>query len=102
MSLRMTTVVPDRSRQARSSNWVLLPLAVAGGIWLAARSRRRLIIVAVPIVVVAINAALFYGSTRLRVAAEPSIAVLASAGALWVLGGIRRKGGRDPSRHAAS
>ena len=67
-------------------NWVLMPMAVVGGIWLASHSRRRrLIIVMIPTLVVAINAALFYGSTRLRVAAEPSIAVLASVGALWVI-----------------
>ena len=33
----------------------------------------------VPVIVVAINATFFYGSTRIRVAAEPSIAALASA-----------------------
>jgi 4-amino-4-deoxy-L-arabinose transferase-like glycosyltransferase len=70
-------------------NWALLPFALAGAIQIAKRSRRRLIIVAVPILVVAINAALFYGSTRLRVAAEPSIAVLAALGALWVIERIR-------------
>ena len=76
-------------------NWVLLPLAVVGAIRVATRSRRRLVIVMVPVVVVAINAALFYGSTRLRVAAEPSIAALASVGALWAVESIRRRIGRD-------
>ena len=76
-------------------NWVLLPLAVVGAARVATRSRRRLIIVMVPVVVVAINAALFYGSTRLRVAAEPSIAALASAGALWAVESIRRRIGHD-------
>ena len=76
-------------------NWVLLPLAVVGAIRVATRSRRRLIIVMVPVVVVAINAALFYGSTRIRVAAEPSIAALASAGALWAIEGIRRGIGHE-------
>jgi hypothetical protein len=76
-------------------NWVLIPLAAVGALWLGRWSRRRLIIVMVPLLVVAINAALFYGSTRLRVAAEPSMAVLASAGALWVLQGMRGRTGRD-------
>jgi 4-amino-4-deoxy-L-arabinose transferase-like glycosyltransferase len=64
-------------------NWVLLPFACLGAFQLARRSRRRLAVVVVPIAVVAINAAVFYGSTRLRVAAEPSIDVLASIGAIW-------------------
>jgi hypothetical protein len=66
-------------------NWVLLPFACLGVIQLARCSKRRLLIVLVPIMVVAINAAVFYGSTRLRVAAEPSIDVLASIGLLWAM-----------------
>ena len=65
-------------------NWVLLPLALLGAVLLGRRSRRRLLIVVIPIVVVAVNAAVFFGSTRLRVAAEPSIDVLAAIGALWI------------------
>ena len=83
--------------------WVLLPLALVGAVLLGRRSGRRLLIVLVPVVVVAFNAALFYGSTRLRVAAEPSIDVLASIGTLWLGGRIvggarlgRRKAGADP------
>ena len=68
--------------------WVLLPLALLGAVLLGRRSGRRLLIVLVPVVVVALNAALFYGSTRLRVAAEPSIDILASIGALWLGGRI--------------
>lgn len=71
-------------------NWVLLPLAIVGGVHLARRSRRRLLLVAVPIVVVAINVAVFYGSTRIRTAAEPSIAVLAAVGVVVLLGRLRR------------
>ena len=66
-------------------NWVLLPFACLGVIQLARCSKRRLIVALVPIVVVALNAAVFYGSTRLRVAAEPSIDVLASIGLLWAV-----------------
>ena len=67
-------------------NWVLLPFVLLGAVILGRRSRRRLLVVLVPVVVVALNAALFYGSTRLRVAAAPSIEVLAAVGALWVGG----------------
>jgi hypothetical protein len=69
-------------------NWVLLPFAFLGAIQLARRSRPRFAVVVVPIAVVAINAAVFYGTTRLRMAAEPSIDVLASIGVLWVGGRI--------------
>ncbi len=65
-------------------NWVLLPFALLGAVLLGRRSRRRLLVILIPVVVVAINAAVFYGSTRLRVAAEPSIDVLAAIGALWL------------------
>jgi Dolichyl-phosphate-mannose-protein mannosyltransferase len=68
-------------------NWVLLPFAIVGAVVLGRRSRRRLLIVLVPVVVVALNAAIIYGSTRLRVAAEPSIDVLAAISAVW-LGGL--------------
>ncbi|MHB1530528.1 MAG: ArnT family glycosyltransferase [Acidiferrobacteraceae bacterium] len=72
-------------------NWVLLPFCLIGAVWLARRSRKRMIIVAAPILAVAITAAAFYGSTRLRVAAIPSIAVLASIGALSVIAGVRTR-----------
>lgn len=72
-------------------NWVLLPFAVLGGVLLARRSRRRLLIMLVPVAVVALNAAAFYGSTRLRLAAEPSIDVLAAIGALRLGGWIGRR-----------
>jgi hypothetical protein len=77
-------------------NWVLLPFALLGAVILGRRSRRRLLVVLVPVVVVALNAAVFYGSTRLRVAAAPSIDVLAGIGALWV--GCRLLFGRSGVR----
>ena len=76
-------------------NWVLLPFALVGAVLLGRRSRRRLLVVLVPVGVVALNAAVFYGSTRLRVAAAPSIDVLAAIGALWLGGriGLRVRSG---------
>lgn len=73
---------PGPKEAGQVLNWVLLPLAMLGGVRLAKRSRRRFLIIAVPIMVVAINAAVFYGSTRIRTAAEPSIALLAAIGAV--------------------
>ena len=81
-------------------NWVLLPFALLGAVLLGRRSRRRLLVILIPVVVVALNAAVFYGSTRLRVAAEPSIDVLAAIGALW-LGGRLWPRRRTDDRPAA-
>lgn len=60
--------------------WGFLPFVTIGLVSLARRSRQRLVIVTVPIAVVALNVALFYGSTRMRIAAEPSLAILTAAG----------------------
>jgi hypothetical protein len=60
--------------------WVLLPFVILGTVVLARNSRRRFVVVIVPFVVVALNSAIFYGSTRMRMAAEPSLALFASIG----------------------
>lgn len=60
--------------------WVMVPVVVIGGVVLARRSWRTLVIVVAPLGLVAVNAAIFYGSTRIRIAAEPSLAVLAATG----------------------
>jgi hypothetical protein len=62
--------------------WVMVPFVVIGAVLLARRSWRPLVIVVAPLGVVAVNAAIFYGSTRLRIAAEPSLAVLAATGGI--------------------
>ncbi len=87
------TGAPGPKQAGQILNWVLLPFALLGAVRLGLRSRRRLLVLLIPIAVVALNAAVFYGSTRLRVAAEPSIDVLAAIGALWL-------GGRIVSREA--
>jgi 4-amino-4-deoxy-L-arabinose transferase-like glycosyltransferase len=60
--------------------WAALPLAIAGGVFLflRRRSRKHLVVLAVPIVLAALDAALFFGSTRLRAVAEPSLFLLSS------------------------
>ena len=58
--------------------WISIPLAIAGGILLGRHSRRHLVVIVAPVVVAAVNAAVFYGTTRLRVVAEPSLFLLAS------------------------
>jgi len=66
-------------------DWILLPFVIVGAVFSLRRSWRHLAIIAVPLVVVALNAAIFYGSTRLRAAAEPSLAVLAAVGLVAVI-----------------
>lgn len=65
-----------RKELALLRNWGLLCLAVPGAVPVGRCSRRRLLGVLVPVAVVALCAALFFGSTRLRSAAEPSLDVL--------------------------
>jgi hypothetical protein len=65
--------------------WVMSPFVVIGAVVLARRSRRLLAILLVPIVLVALNSAVVYGSTRLRTAAEPSLALLAALGGVAVV-----------------
>jgi 4-amino-4-deoxy-L-arabinose transferase-like glycosyltransferase len=74
----------DAQRAAMASLYVLIPFAIAGAIVLRRRGEPLGILIA-PLVFVTLVAALSYGSTRFRVAAEPSIVVLASLGmaAAW-------------------
>lgn len=69
---------------ATAALYLLVPFAVVG-IVLLRRRGRPLRILLVPVVFVTLVAALSYGSTRFRVAAEPAIVVLAAVGAcgLW-------------------
>jgi 4-amino-4-deoxy-L-arabinose transferase-like glycosyltransferase len=74
-----------RAQQAAMlSLYVLVPFAIAGAVVLRRRGE-SLRILLIPIAFVTLVAALSYGSTRFRVAAEPAIVVLASVGlaAAW-------------------
>jgi Dolichyl-phosphate-mannose-protein mannosyltransferase len=64
--------------------WVLLPFGLGGAMALGRRSWREFTVVAAPIAAVVVSVAAFYGSTRMRVAAEPSLAVLAALGIVSV------------------
>lgn len=61
-------------------HWILLPFVAFGAVQLA-RTRREWWIILAPLLAVTVNAMAFYGSTRMRVAAEPSLALLAALGA---------------------
>jgi 4-amino-4-deoxy-L-arabinose transferase-like glycosyltransferase len=69
----------DAQRAAMASLYLLVPFAVAGAVVLRRRGEPIGILIA-PVVSVTLVAALSYGSTRFRVAAEPSIVVLAARG----------------------
>ena len=70
--------------------WISLPLAIAGAVILGRRSKRHLAVVVTPIIIAVCNAALFIGSTRLRVVAEPSLFLLASIAIVSVFHWLRR------------
>jgi 4-amino-4-deoxy-L-arabinose transferase-like glycosyltransferase len=86
--------IADRDLHAQQaamvSLYLLAPFAVAGGIVLRRRGDPLRILVT-PIVFVTLVAALTYGSTRFRVAAEPAIVVLATVGAAAVWDRFRRR-----------
>ena len=69
--------------------WALLPLAVAGAVLLR-RRRRELWILLAPVVMVTLVAGATYGTTRFRIAAEPSIVLLAAASLKALVGRVRR------------
>ena len=82
--------------------WISLPLAVAGAVILGRRSKRRLVVVVAPIVIAAFNAAVFIGSTRLRVVAEPSLFLLASIAIVSAFQWLRSPMSRGTDRASSS
>ena len=78
--------------------WISLPLAVAGAVLLGRRSGRHLVVILTPIIVAALTAALFYGSTRLRAVAEPSLFLLASIAIVSAFDRLRRVTSRGTGR----
>ena len=69
--------------------WVLLPLAVVGAVLLYRRRARVWPLLSAGVVVV-LTTALTYGQQRFRVAAEPSVVVLAAVSVAAVVGYRRR------------
>jgi 4-amino-4-deoxy-L-arabinose transferase-like glycosyltransferase len=81
----------DAQRAAVLSLYLLAPFAIAGAVILRRRGE-PLRILLTPIVFVTLVAALSYGSTRFRVAAEPAIVVLAAVGAVAWWDRLRARG----------
>jgi len=80
--------------------WISTPFVLVGLATLFIRSRRRLLVLAMPVVLVVLNVALTYGDTRFRVAAEPTLAVLAAVGGAAIVGWIKSTLAPD-ARHRA-
>ena len=72
--------IPAYEKAGRIVYWILLPFVILGMAVLVRRSWKRFVVIAVSLVGVASNSAIFYGRTRMRTAAEPSLAVLAAVG----------------------
>ena len=64
----------------------LLPVVAVGAVVLARRDRRRAAVVLAPVLQVTLVSMALFGGSRVRAAAEPSIALLAAAGILWTAG----------------
>ena len=75
--------------------WILAVPTIVGSVVLWRRSVRRFVILFAPIVMVILNVALTYGITRFRVAAEPSLAVLAAIGLLEIVRRLHSWSGND-------
>jgi len=72
-------------------DWLLVPFAVIGSVVVARRNWRAFTVLAMPFLVVVANVAIFYGSTRMRVAAEPSLAVLGAVGIVTLVTPLFRR-----------
>ena len=88
--------VPEgRNRTAQTIgfvvHWVLLPFAIGGAVWAWRRRRGLTAILLVPVAIVLAESALFYGSTKMRAAAEPSLAVLAATGVVAAVLALRAR-----------
>ena len=71
---------PGWQRAGQYVHWVLLSLALVGAVLLPRRSWSRWLVPLAPVVTTSVVFVLFYGSTRFRSGAEPSIALFAAAG----------------------
>ena len=92
--------MPTWQRAGRLFHVVLLVPAAAGAILAFRRSRRRAAVVAAFALAVTITVALVYGSTRMRVSAEPTIALFAAMGLVGAFRAVRRRRSGDTATAA--
>ncbi|HWH92967.1 MAG TPA: glycosyltransferase family 39 protein [Baekduia sp.] len=81
--------------------WLLLPFGVAGAVLLW-RRRQEVLILAAPVALAVLIGILVYGSTRLRVAMEPVLVVLAAVAMDALVARVRERGRQSSSADAAS
>lgn len=89
---------PERwQRFGTQMYWVLLPLAVAGGLILARSRRARLWPLLATVVLVSLTTVVTYGQQRFRIAAEPAIVVLGAVAIVSLVRRMRRASGVVPA-----
>jgi hypothetical protein len=69
---------------------LLLSIGGAVALW-RRRARDALWVLLVPAIIVTLNTVVTYGQTRFRAGAEPSLALLAAAGAVALAGRVRAR-----------
>lgn len=88
-------VAEGRSRTAEAIgmviDWLLILFGVFGAVQLARHRPKFFILILMPVIVVLGNVAFFYGSTRMRVAAEPSIVLFGVIGLVEAVSKVRRR-----------
>jgi peptidoglycan/LPS O-acetylase OafA/YrhL len=91
--------VPSFERFGIELGRVLLAFELIGAIVLARRSLSRFFVLLAPLLAVTLNSAVFYGSTRILAAAEPSLAVFAALGMCALVAWVVRRVPRKPTEH---
>ncbi len=78
-------------RVGRYLHWLLLPFALVGVVVLPRERWRSWVLVALPAVTTTLSATVVYGSPRLRAVVEPTIALFAAAGMVWMWSRLARR-----------
>jgi peptidoglycan/LPS O-acetylase OafA/YrhL len=82
---------PSLERFGLELGRVLLVAELLGAIVLFRMSRARCAVLLAPVIAIAVNSSVFYGSTRFLAMAEPSLAVFAALGVGAVVAWLRRR-----------
>jgi 4-amino-4-deoxy-L-arabinose transferase-like glycosyltransferase len=82
--------LPDQVRRGIRMAWALMLLSVAGAFVLR-RRRHDLLVLLAPVALVLLVAAVTYGTTRFRFAAEPSLCILAAVALVTAAGALRER-----------
>ena len=83
--------LPAHMRLGIPMAWAMMLLGVVGAVLLARRRRHALRVLGAPVALVLLVAAVTYGTTRFRFAAEPSLCVLAAVALVTAAGALRER-----------